>query len=95
MTVVCSGRPDLDITDAPSISRSLDAHKPDILINAAAHTAVDKAESERDAAFAANAEGPKLLASASAARNIPLLHISTDYVFSGSKSGPYVESDPT
>ena len=95
MTVICSGRPDLDITDAPSISRALDAHKPDILINAAAHTAVDKAESERDAAFAANAEGPKLLASASAARNIPLLHISTDYVFSGSKSGPYVESDPT
>lgn len=95
MTVICSGRPDLDITDAASIGHALDVYKPDILINAAAYTAVDEAESDREAAFATNAEGPKLLARESAVRNIPLLHISTDYVFSGDKTGPYVESDPT
>ena len=95
VTMTCLGRPDLDITDASSIGFALDAHKPEIVINAAAYTAVDKAESERDEAFAVNAKGPELLAQATAGRDIPLLHVSTDYVFPGDKTGPYVESDLT
>ena len=64
------------------------------MINAAAYTAVDRAESEIGAAFAINALGPALLAQATKAANIPLIHISTDYVFDGSKTGPYTEDDP-
>src|SRR5207237_6952913 len=68
--------------------------RPDIVINAAAYTAVDRAEREAEAAFAVNATGPALLAAACKAAAIPLIHISTDYVFDGSKEGPYREDDP-
>jgi dTDP-4-dehydrorhamnose reductase len=67
---------------------------PDAVINASAYTAVDKAESEPQAAFALNRDAPGAMARACAARNIPLVHISTDYVFDGSKPSPYVEDDP-
>ncbi|QKP78805.1 dTDP-4-dehydrorhamnose reductase [Methyloligella sp. GL2] len=91
--VLALGRPDLDITKAETISAALDRFSPDIVVNAAAYTAVDKAESEAEQAYAVNAEGPRLLAELCAARNIPLVHISTDYVFDGSKDGFYAETD--
>ncbi|MEQ9142880.1 MAG: dTDP-4-dehydrorhamnose reductase [Parvibaculaceae bacterium] len=85
--------PEIDITDAASVARVLDAMTPGLIINAAAYTAVDKAESEPALAQAVNADGPKVLAEAAAARGLPLFHISTDYVFDGKKSGPYLETD--
>ena len=66
---------------------------PDVIVNAAAYTKVDLAETQPDEAFRANRDGPAVLAAASAAASIPLVHLSTDYVFDGSKSSPYVESD--
>ena len=87
-------RADGDITDRAAVVRALKAHCPGLVVNAAAFTAVDLAESETVAAFAANAEGPAILAEATADAGIPLLHVSTDYVFDGSKPGAYVESDP-
>ncbi|MBM3608833.1 MAG: dTDP-4-dehydrorhamnose reductase [Alphaproteobacteria bacterium] len=83
-----------DITDAQAVAKALDAHKPALAINAAAYTAVDKAESEEALAFQINGEGPGVLARETAQRRIPLVHVSTDYVFDGSKQGAYVESDP-
>jgi dTDP-4-dehydrorhamnose reductase len=66
-----------------------------VVVNAASYTAVDKAESDAARAYAANAEGPRNLARACADAGIPLIHISTDYVFDGAKAGPYTEDDPT
>lgn len=86
---------ELNITDADSIDAVLESHRPDIIINTAAYTAVDKAESEPELAYTINGDGAGNLASACAKRDIPLIHLSTDYVFSGDKSEPYVESDPT
>ncbi len=84
---------DLDITDRESVQRAVDAATPKVVVNAAAYTAVDKAESDRDAAFAVNRDGPAYLARACANADIPLIHISTDYVFDGSKAGAYMEDD--
>ena len=84
-------RDTLDITDAAAVAEALEGF--DAVINAAAYTAVDKAESEPDLAFKINAEGPRVLAEHCAKRGIPLLHISTDYVFDGKKSGPWTEDD--
>jgi dTDP-4-dehydrorhamnose reductase len=84
----------LDIARCERVFAVLALERPDIVINAAAYTAVDRAESERDAAWAANATGPGNLAAACRDAAIPLIHISTDYVFDGSKSGPYREDDP-
>ncbi|GAB3909702.1 hypothetical protein GCM10029964_111780 [Kibdelosporangium lantanae] len=67
---------------------------PPVVINAAAYTAVDAAESAPEQAFAVNADGPRLLAAVCASRQVPLIHVSTDYVFSGDKSGPYEVDDP-
>lgn len=86
--------PEIDITDAASVARALERETPDLIINAAAYTAVDKAESEPALAQAVNADGPKVLAEAAAAKGLPLFHISTDYVFDGNKQGPYLETDP-
>jgi dTDP-4-dehydrorhamnose reductase len=87
------GRPALDICEARTIERALAGVGPDIVINAAAYTAVDKAESEPDRAFALNRDGARLLAHAAAKRGVPIIHLSTDRVFDGLKVGPYVETD--
>jgi dTDP-4-dehydrorhamnose reductase len=84
---------ELDITDAVQIDRALAGHEPNVVINAAAYTAVDKAESDRARAQAVNAHGPALLAKAAAARGIRLIHVSTDFVFDGSKPSPYLPGD--
>lgn len=84
---------ELDITDAAAVDRQLAASGVEVVINAAAYTAVDKAEQEPELAFAVNRDGPAHLAAACARLNIPLLHISTDYVYDGRKPGPYVEND--
>lgn len=92
--VLTVGRPTLDLTDPRSIERVLADRAPHVVVNAAAYTAVDKAESEPELAFAVNRDGARLVAAASCARAIPIIHISTDYVFDGNKPAPYVESDP-
>jgi dTDP-4-dehydrorhamnose reductase len=85
---------DLDIVHADAVEAAIHAVRPDAVINAAAYTAVDKAESEVDAAFAVNRDGPVNLAQACKSFGIPLVHYSTDYVFDGGKRGAYVEDDP-
>ncbi len=92
--VTAIGRPELDLTDNASIARQLTAFQPQVVVNAAAYTAVDKAEDEAAAAHALNAAGVGGLAEQCSARNLPLIHISTDYVFDGTKAGAYAESDP-
>jgi dTDP-4-dehydrorhamnose reductase len=87
-------RGDVDITLEESIAAAMHRERPDIVINAAAYTAVDRAENEPDAAWTANCTGPAQLAAACRGAAIPLIHISTDYVFDGSKAGPYREEDP-
>ena len=84
----------LDIRDRDGVQRTIRDTAPALVINAAAYTQVDKAERECQAAFAANRDGPINLATVCAEAGIPLLHVSTDYVFDGSKEGRYVESDP-
>ncbi len=84
----------LDITDSQAVNVRVKEYQPDVIINAAAHTAVDKAETEIDASYAINCDGPKHLAEAAAAVGAAILHISTDYVFAGDKDGVYTESDP-
>jgi dTDP-4-dehydrorhamnose reductase len=93
--VVAIGRPELDITDEKSVVAAVARAGPDIVVNAAAYTAVDKAETEPAVAHAVNALGAEHVATVCAARTIPIIHISTDYVFDGTKSGPYLEGDPT
>ncbi|RDZ29264.1 dTDP-4-dehydrorhamnose reductase [Lysobacter silvisoli] len=85
----------LDLTDFDAIEPLLARVAPNVVVNATAYTAVDRAEDEREAAFRANAEGPGRLARACAARGAALLHYSTDYVFDGSGTRPYREDDPT
>jgi len=92
--IVGFDRDTVDICDAAQMRDLVASTAPDLVINAAAYTAVDKAESERDLAFAINRDGPANLASACDAAAIPLLHISTDYVFDGASAAPYRETDP-
>ncbi|WP_295225619.1 dTDP-4-dehydrorhamnose reductase [uncultured Brevundimonas sp.] len=87
-------RAELDLGDVASVRAAFAATPFAAVINAGAHTAVDKAEIEAAAAFAANAMGPAVLADATREAGIPLIQVSTDYVFDGSKDGPYVETDP-
>ena len=88
-------RADGDVTDAQAVAAAMATHRPALVVNASAYTAVDKAESEPDAAFAVNRDGPANLARACAAAGVPLIHISTDYVFDGtSKTEPWREDDP-
>lgn len=92
--VTALSRAEVDLTDAEAIARAIgEAGEIDLVLNAAAYTAVDKAESEPDLAYAVNAWAPRAIARACQARGAPLVHISTDMVFSGEKPGPYVESD--
>ena len=85
---------DLVQEDAAGMQSLFARVEPDFVINASAYTAVDQAESDKDLAFALNARAPELMAQACAETDIPLIHISTDYVFAGDKEGPYVEDDP-
>ena len=87
-------RKELDITNKKLVNNAISNFKPDIVINAAAYTAVDKAENEKKLAFSINRDGPEYLAKAADKVNASLIHISTDYVFEGSKSGEYLETDP-
>ncbi len=87
-------RAELDLGDAASMRAAFAATPFAAVINSGAHTAVDKAETEVAAAFAANAMGPAVLADATREAGVPLVQVSTDYVFDGSKPGPYVETDP-
>ncbi len=93
--IVALGRPDLDLADRDSVLRALEAARADAIVNAAAYTAVDKAEQEEALAFQVNAEGAGHVAEAAARLGAPLLHLSTDYVFDGTLTRPYVETDPT
>ncbi|MBK8131388.1 MAG: dTDP-4-dehydrorhamnose reductase [Gammaproteobacteria bacterium] len=93
--LIFTERAALDIADADAVARFLAACPVQAVVNAAAHTAVDRAESEPAAAARANALGPEVLAQACRARGIALLHVSTDYVFDGYKTELYTELDPT
>lgn len=87
------GRAECDLANVAEVQSQLRQSKPDIIINASAYTAVDKAESEIDLAFAVNARAPEFMARYARENNATLLHFSTDYVFDGHKNGWYVESD--
>ncbi|PHQ72274.1 MAG: dTDP-4-dehydrorhamnose reductase [Sneathiella sp.] len=91
--VVGLDRAALDISDLSAVQAVLNDQQPDIVINAAAYTAVDRAEAESERALAINATGPENLALVCKKLDIPLLHISTDFVFDGDKQGAYVETD--
>jgi dTDP-4-dehydrorhamnose reductase len=85
----------MDLADAASVARALREAAPDVIVNAAAYTAVDDAEKEREAAFAINEGGARAVAEAAAALGTPVIQLSTDYVFDGSKTGCYLETDAT
>ncbi|WP_110972031.1 dTDP-4-dehydrorhamnose reductase [Pseudomonas huaxiensis] len=87
------GSDQLDLAHPQRIAGQVRAIAPDLIINAAAHTAVDQAESEPELAFAINATAPGIFAEEAARLGVPLIHYSTDYVFDGSKAGPYTEDD--
>jgi len=93
--LIVLGRDVLDLSQPDQIRAQVRAHKPDLLIIAAAHTAVDQAENEPELAFAINAIAPGVFAEEAAALGIPLIHYSTDYVFDGRKPAPYTEDDAT
>jgi dTDP-4-dehydrorhamnose reductase len=93
--VIATDREELDLKDPDAIKKFIDQTKPDIIINPAAYTAVDKAESEPDLAFQINTLAPEVMASMAAELDIPLVHFSTDYVFDGLKKEAYVETDET
>lgn len=88
------GRAELDITDAGAVTDTVARCDPALVVNCAAYTAVDLAEKEPDRALAVNRDGTAHLAGACASRDIPLVHLSTDYVFDGEKEGAYREGDP-
>jgi len=92
--IVRVGRPEFDFDAPGSLRRVIEAIAPSVVVNAAAWTAVDMAETEVAGAERANREGPAEIAKICAERDIPLIHVSTDYVFSGDKGAPYVETDP-
>src|SRR6185295_5530973 len=89
------GRKDFDISNLHQVESVMNLINPDFVINAAAYNFVDKAETDRDAAIAGNERGPENLAKVTFRKRIPLVHVSTDYVFDGEASKPYVESDDT
>ncbi|QSZ60066.1 dTDP-4-dehydrorhamnose reductase [Rhizobium sp. ZX09] len=95
LEIVSLGRPELDLSHPETVSKALRDAKPDVVISAAAYTAVDKAESEPEIAFAVNRDGAKEVAQAAKELCVPVIHLSTDYVFDGTKATAYMESDPT
>lgn len=93
--VVALGRPQLDLADLSRIAHVLISAKPDAIVSAAAYTAVDKAEQDKDEALKINGDAPGEIAKAAAFLGIPIVHISTDYVFDGQKTAAYAETDRT
>ncbi|WP_430014075.1 dTDP-4-dehydrorhamnose reductase [Microcystis ichthyoblabe FBCC-A1114] len=93
--VISIGREELDLTNSEKISQLIREIHPDYLVNAAAYTAVDKAETEPDLAYSINAIAPKIMAESAEKIKAKFLHISTDYVFDGRKNTPYLETDLT
>ncbi|MDE7540896.1 dTDP-4-dehydrorhamnose reductase [Gluconobacter sphaericus] len=93
--IIRVGRPEFDFDHPETIAATVEKYKPSIVVNAAAWTAVDLAETEKNGADRANNTGPAALASACAKADIPFIHVSTDYVFSGNKGTPYTEEDAT
>ena len=91
--IIAVDRESVDLADADQTRALVRRAAPDIILNAAAYTAVDRAESERDLAYAINAQAPRVLAEEARERNALLVHYSTDYVFDGSKPGPWTETD--
>ena len=93
--LISCNRNSLDLTSEAAIRSVVEHTRPDVILNAAAYTAVDKAESEPELAYAINAHAPLVLAQEAARRNVLLVHYSTDYVFDGTKSSPWSEDDAT
>ncbi|HKF48287.1 MAG TPA: dTDP-4-dehydrorhamnose reductase [Terracidiphilus sp.] len=91
--LVCFDRKSLDVADVGRLREAIRDSEPDVILNAAAYTAVDRAEQERAAAMAANADAPGVMAEEARRRDSLLVHYSTDYVFDGTKSEPWVETD--
>jgi dTDP-4-dehydrorhamnose reductase len=95
IAVEAVGRPEIDLEQPDTVTAALIARAPDVIVNAAAFTAVDKAEVEENRAFAINRDGAAAAATAAAQLGIPLIHLSTDYVYDGGNRQPYVETDVT
>lgn len=93
LDVVFAGRPQLDLLRPETVRSEILAARPDVVVSAAAHTAVDRAEDEPELAFAINAAGAGAVAEAAAEAGAAVIHLSTDYVFSGDREGEYVETD--
>ena len=93
--IISAGRPTFNLATGSGLLDLVQSASPQVLINAAAYTAVDRAETEEELAFAVNAEGARRLAEIAELLKIPFLHLSTDYVFDGDKPGPYLETDMT
>jgi len=93
--IIRLGRPEFDLAQPEGLRAALTAHRPDVVVSAAAYTAVDHAESEPDLAMAINGVAPGVIAAAAAEFGLPVIHLSTDYVFDGLKPTPYLETDPT
>jgi dTDP-4-dehydrorhamnose reductase len=91
--VVALDYPEVDMANADNIRKTVREHRPQVIVNATAYTAVDKAESEPELAEAINATGPGILAEEAKALTAVLIHYSTDYVFDGTKGKPYIETD--
>lgn len=93
VSLITLGRPQLDITRPDTLAAAIELHEPDIVLNCAAYTAVDAAESDENQAMAVNADGARTLATLCDRHDVPLVHTSTDYVFDGKKPEPYRETD--
>lgn len=91
---VALSRAELDVADRDALAAALQAHRPDLLVNAAAYTAVDRAEAEAEAAYRVNRDAPALLATVAADQGLQLVHIGTDFVFDGQASRPYAAAHP-
>ena len=93
-TVIAPSRIEFDLSKPQTLDEALDGFRPDLIINPAAYTAVDRAEDERELAFLVNAKGPEAIAKWAARHRVPLIHFSTDYVFDGSGDKPWREDSP-
>jgi dTDP-4-dehydrorhamnose reductase len=93
--VALAGRSTISITDQPHLLSAVMAFNPDVVVNAAGYTAVDKAEDDKEAAFAINRDGARFVVAAAKTAGVPVIHLSTDYVFDGRKQAPYLETDST